>query len=311
MNKFAADLSIQMIRRSINFLMISLLVFSIACQEKEEKEGLVITATTGIIKDGLENLLPENVEILSLMGPGIDPHLYKPTSADLAKLKRADIVVYNGLSLEGKMEEILLNLAKKKPTLAVSDFVEDSRLIKSSAFSGLYDPHIWFDVELWKEGMIGLTDSIYSLNGWEKPRQPAYPDSLEFLVDWINKRVQAIPKEKRILVTAHDAFGYFGKAYEIEVVALQGISTLSEAGLKDIENLIDFIINNEIKSVFVESIISPKAIKAVVEGCRLQGYEVQIGGTLFSDALGAENTPQDNYIGMIMYNVNTIVNSIN
>jgi manganese/zinc/iron transport system substrate-binding protein len=293
------------------FILIVVSLFS-SCEQAEEKEGFVITATTSIIQDGLEDLMPADVEILSLMGPGIDPHLYKPTSADLGKLKNADIIVYNGLSLEGKMGEILKNLSRKKPTLAVSNFIDNKDLRKSSAFKGSYDPHIWFDVDLWQRGLTGLSDSIYLLQAWNSDlaNTPSYSDTLKSLHEWVKSNIMKIPEEKRILVTAHDAFGYFGRAYGIEVVALQGISTLSEAGIKDIENLIDFILEKEIKSVFLESIISPKAIKAVIQGCRLKGYEVKLGGTLYSDAMGPEGTLEDNYPGMIRYNVNTIVNSI-
>ncbi len=291
-----------------------LFVFSLfsSCEQQKKKEGFIITATTSIIKDALENLMPVDVEILSLMGPGIDPHLYKPTSADLGKLRRADIIVYNGLALEGKMGGILENLSKKKTTLAVSSFINVKELIPSSSFKASYDPHIWFDVDLWKRGMIGLSDSIYSIQKWnsEIAHTPNYKDTLENLNEWVIKNLKTIPEEKRVLVTAHDAFGYFGRAYGLEVVALQGISTLSEAGLKDIENLIEFIMDRKIKSVFVESIISPKAIKAVIQGCRLKGYEVMLGGTLYSDAMGPVGTEEDNYPGMIRYNVRIIINSL-
>ncbi len=293
------------------FILIAFLSLA-SCEKKVEKEEVVITATTGIIADCLKNLLPDEVVIKSLMGPGIDPHLYKPTSADLAKLKEADIVVYNGLALEGKMEEILKNLSKKKPTLAVSDFLDQENLISSKAYTGLYDPHIWFDMELWREGIQGLSDSIYAQQEWElgNGKRSAYLDSLSNLSSWISNNLNAVPEEKRILVTAHDAFSYFGRAYGIRVVGLQGISTLSEAGLKDIENTISFIIENQIKAVFIENIVSPKAIKAVIEGCKLQGYDVELGGTLYSDALGKDGTAEGDYLGMIRHNVNTIMNSI-
>ncbi len=296
--------------RLLTALLLSL--YLIGCKPDQKKEGIVITATTGMIHDGLANLLPADVKIQSLMGPGIDPHLYKPTSNDLAKLKEADIIVYNGLSLEGKMEEILKNLSKKKPTLAVGDFVDETQLINSNSFSGLYDPHFWFDVSLWNEGLNALSDSIFSLYSWDPERSanPDYSKELMELNSWISAQVASIPEEKRILITAHDAFGYFGKAYGIEVMGLQGISTLSEAGLKDIDILTDFIIEKEIKSVFIESIINPKAIEAVIQGCKLKGYDVKLGGTLFSDALGPRGTQEDTYIGMVRYNVTTITNAI-
>ena len=312
MVKFAAEYSPQ-IRPMNKFLILFLAsTFLFSCEKPEENSAFLIVTTTGILGDGVKNFVPEGIEVISLMGPGIDPHLYKPTSSDLSKLRKADLIVYNGIALEGKMEEILENLSKKKPTIPISAFISKEDLIQSEAFVGSYDPHIWFDVELWRKGLLGLRDSIYTVTNWKiEDSEPSDQNERLLKLDsGLKEKFLSIPEERRLLVTAHDAFSYFGRAYSIEVIGLQGISTLSEAGLKDISNLVDFIIDNEIKKVFVETMVSEKGIDAVLEGCRLKGYEVEKGGTLYSDALGAEGTDQDNYIGMVKYNSELILKAL-
>ncbi len=291
-----------------------------SCRSKNETSNEVkkinIVTTTGMIKDAVENVAGnnDNVEVIALMGPGVDPHLYKATQGDLEKLTNADIVFYNGLHLEGKMGEVMEKLGHLKPVIAISSEIPDSMLRAVPGFQGTHDPHIWFDVHLWEEavktisGFMQEYDSAnagrYSTNG-EK-----YLLNMDSLHAAVKIKIAEIPQAQRVLITAHDAFGYFGDAYGIEVRGLQGISTVSEFGLRDVTELVNFIISRKIKAIFVETSVSQRSINAVVEGCQQKGWDVKIGGSLFSDAMGAEGTPEGNYLGMVSKNVETIVHAL-
>lgn len=289
-----------------------------SCSGKRESfannKKIRIVTTTGMIQDAVEHVTGDKAEVLALMGPGVDPHLYKATQGDLEKLTSADIVFYNGLHLEGKMGEVFEKLGRLKPVIAVSKDIPESRLRTIPGFVGTHDPHIWFDVNLWKEAVKAVTafmiehDSasadVYTRNA------NAYLQQMDSLHTSIKAQLQEIPAEQRVLITAHDAFGYFGDAYGIEVRGLQGISTVSEFGLKDVTDLVNFIISRKIKAIFVETSVSQKSINAVVEGCNQKGWQVKIGGSLYSDAMGAAGTPSGNYLGMVSANVNTIVTAL-
>lgn len=279
-----------------------------------KSDKIYIVATTGMIADAARNIAGSKAQVEALMGPGVDPHLYKATRSDLSKLRKADLVLYNGLHLEGKMGEVLLKLGKGKPVIAVADRIDPNRIIQLAASENVNDPHVWFDVSLWIEVVkviaeeIGKNDpsnkELYSQNAAK------FISELETLHREVKQKIQSIPERQRVLITAHDAFEYFGKAYQMEVRALQGISTLSEFGLKDVSNLVNFIVERKIKAVFVESSIPKKSLESVVEGCKNKGQEVRIGGTLYSDAMGAAGTPEGTYVGMINANVKTIVDSL-
>lgn len=291
-------------------------LFVVSCAaptDKKDNKKLNILTTTGIIADVVQNIVGDKAEVTALMGPGVDPHLYKATQSDLTKMNEADVILYNGLHLEGKMVEIFEKLSHRKPVKAVSDVLDPSVLRKAPTGDAV-DPHIWPDVALWTQVTEGIGSELmkhdtanaafYELN------TKAYVAELIELDTWARTELATIPAEQRILITAHDAFEYFGQAYQIEVRGLQGISTVSDFGLQDVKVLVDLLVERNIKAVFVESSVSERSITAVVEGARERGHEVTIGGTLYSDALGAADTPEGTYIGMIRYNVNTIVEAL-
>lgn len=303
----------------IQIIMISILsFFMLSCDSKAKKSDasgkLKIVTTTGMIKDAVDHVVGDKAEVVALMGPGVDPHLYKATQGDLQKLTDADIIFYNGLHLEGKMGEVFEKLGKMKPVIAVASKIREEQLRTIPGFQGTHDPHIWFNVKLWENAVLAVSDymqqhdannaSFYASNGKK------YMLRLDSLHEAVSKSIQEIPKEQRVLITAHDAFGYFGDAYAIEVRGLQGISTVSEFGLKDVTELVNFIISRKIKAIFVESSVSKRSIEAVREGCQQKGWDVKIGGSLYSDAMGAAGTPDGNYIGMVSANVRTIVEAL-
>jgi manganese/zinc/iron transport system substrate-binding protein len=291
----------------------TLLVLISACRDKNEKannEKLQIVTTTGMIADAVMNIAGDKAEITALMGPGVDPHLYKATQGDVSRLKNARLIFYNGLHLEGKMSDILNRLDKNK-VIPVSRNIEEGRLRKSLQFADSHDPHIWFNVKLWMEAVREISAELQKTDtanaAFYKKNAETYLLKLDSLDAWTRIEIQSIPQQGRILITAHDAFGYFGDAYDIEVKGLQGISTLSEFGLNDVTELVNLIVSRKVKAVFVESSVPKKSIEAVVAGCRNRGHEVKIGGTLYSDAMGAAGTEEGTYIGMVKANVNTIV----
>jgi manganese/zinc/iron transport system substrate-binding protein len=272
-------------------------------------------ATTGMVGDLVRNVGGGRVEVVQLMGQGVDPHLYKASQGDVARLSQADVIFYNGFHLEGKMTDILKKIGRRgKPVVAVAESVPEEELLALSEFEGLNDPHIWFDVGLWS-GTIDIVQKYLSeldpeSGEYFKSNAEAYRQELSQLHNWVKEEISKIPEERRVLITAHDAFGYFGRAYNIEVRGLQGISTVSEYGLRDIRQLVDLIAKRGIKAVFVESSVPRRSIDAAVEGCRARGHEVRVGGELFSDAMGAAGTEEGTYSGMVRHNVRTIVDSL-
>jgi manganese/zinc/iron transport system substrate-binding protein len=284
-------------------------------EESARREGpLRVTATTGMVADAARIVGGAHAEVTGLMGPGVDPHLFKASQGDMAALGGADLILYNGLLLEGKMGDLLVRMSRERPTFPVSEYVPDSLLREPPEFLGHYDPHIWFDVSLWSRAVARVRDAYVEIDPAHRTdyeaNAAAYLDSLAVLHDWVGERIGTIPEEGRVLVTAHDAFGYFGRAYGIDVVGLQGISTVSEFGLADIRRLVDLITSRRVKAVFVESSVPRRNIDAVVEGCRARGHQVVVGGTLYSDAMGTAGTPEGSYLGMVRANVRLIVEAL-
>jgi manganese/zinc/iron transport system substrate-binding protein len=291
-----------------------------ACSKDASKKELsnaekpFIVTTTGMLADLAQNIGKDSVNVKALMGPGVDPHLFKATQGDLATLRQANIIFYNGLHLEGKMGEIFEKLARLKTVIAVAERIPEERLFENADYQGNYDPHIWFDVALWSEGIAVVRDQLIELDSasasYYTQNAEAYLKELTALDIKVREQLAQLPESQRILITAHDAFNYFGRAYGIEVRGLQGISTLSEFGLRDRVELVDFIIEKKIKAIFVETSVSKKNIESIIEGCMQKGHQVRIGGSLYSDAMGEEGSPSGNYIGMVKANVETIVSSL-
>ena len=249
------------------------------------------------------------------MGPGVDPHLYKASLSDLKLMSDADIIFYNGLHLEGKMSEIFQKLKRTKKVVAVSDGIPKHLLLMADSSHGIPDPHIWFDVSMWryclKESEKTLVKEYPEHAFFFKSNAAAYDKELKLLDEQAMRDIESIPAKQRVLVTAHDAFGYFGKRYHMEVIGLQGISTLSEYGLSEITSLTKTLLVRNIQAIFVETSISEKAINSVIEGCKRKGHKIHIGGSLYSDALGAPNMNEGTYIGMFKANVKLIKQGLN
>lgn len=279
------------------------------------REGpLRIVSTTSIIADTARRIAGEHAQIEALMGPGVDPHLYKASESDVRRLSEADLILYNGLHLEGKMSDILTKMARSRPVVAVSEDIPQDQLREPPEFAGQYDPHIWFDVSLWASTLQPIVRELSALDpenaGAYETNAAAFAKELTELDAWAKQRIETISPAQRVLVTAHDAFGYFGRRYGMDVMGLQGISTLSEAGLKDVERVVETVVDREIKAIFVESSVPRRSIEAVQAAVRSQGREVAIGGQLYSDALGAADSPAGTYTGMVRANVDTIVNAL-
>lgn len=300
----------------LSAIIVACVLILAGCAQQEEHNGKIkITATTGMIADLASEIGGEHVIVTGLMGPGTDPHLYQASQGDIRKLDQADIIFYNGLHLEGKMAEIFEKLQKKKTTVAISENITEEQLM-SNEDRGItaVDPHIWFDVKLWMSAADTVTRTLIEKDegnrSYYEARKSAYLKELEELDQYALEQIALIPEQRRILVTAHDAFGYFGRAYGLTVTGLQGMNTMSEYGSKDVSQLRDYLVEHGIKAVFIESSVSSKSIESVIDGAKSLGHEVKIGGELFSDAMGDEGTPEGTYIGMVKHNINTLVEAL-
>lgn len=270
-----------------------------------------VVTTCGMVTDIVRNVVGDRGEVTGLMGEGVDPHLYKPTRNDVKELLSADIVFYAGLLLEGRMSETFIKVARSgKPVYAVSEVLDENYLREPPEFEGHFDPHVWMDVEAWGQAVSMVVDilSQFDPKGAETYRAngEAYQAKLAELDSYVRQAITSIPEGQRVLITAHDAFGYFSRAYDIPVRSVQGISTESEAGVNDINQLVDFIVNNKIRAVFIESSVSQKNIEALIEGAANRDWKVEVGGELFSDAMGAPGTYEGTYVGMLDHNATVI-----
>jgi manganese/zinc/iron transport system substrate-binding protein len=273
---------------------------------------LNIVTTTGMIADIVKNVGGEHVEVTSLMGPGVDPHLYKASEGDIRRLQEANLIFYNGLHLEAQLGEVLEKMNDFNiTTVAVADEIDPAILLSHPQYEDAYDPHIWFDVTLWMQAVRRVQETLSETDPAHKSayeaNATAYLAQLEELHQYVLSQAESIPAEKRVIITAHDAFSYFGRAYGFEVRGLQGISTESQAGTADVQALAEFIVEQQIPAIFVESSVPQRNVEAVQAAVQSQGFDVQIGGSLFSDAMGSEGTPEGTYIGMVRHNIDTIV----
>ena len=288
----------------------------ISCKNAtENKSKLNVVTTTTMITDLVKNVSGDIINTQGLMGSGVDPHLYKASEGDVSKLANADLIFYNGLHLEGKLVDVFEKMqGQKSKTIAISDALDKDTLIGSEYFASNYDPHIWFNVNYWIEAtkfvVAKLSEALPEQKEAFQTNGNKYIEQLKTLKLKLETKIATLPKEKRILVTAHDAFNYFGKSFDFDVVGLQGLSTATEAGVKDVQKLAAFIINKNVKAIFIESSVPKRTIEALQAAVKSKDHEVNIGGTLYSDALGNAGTIEGTYIGMFEYNVNTIVNAL-
>ena len=304
----------------MRFLLLSaLLVLCASCAESSgsvKREGTIkVVTTTSIVGDLVENIAGEAVEVTSLMGTGVDPHLYKASAGDVEKLAGADMIFYNGLYLEGKITDVLAQMRKSGIfTVGVAEGIDKSLLFSPEEYQGYYDPHIWFDVALWKKAAKVVMEAFTLYDPENAPvyrsNTKSYLEELDLLQAYIQKKIATLRPDRKVLITAHDAFNYFGKGYGFEVMGLQGISTDSEASVADIKNLSKIITERKIPAVFVETSISPRYMRALRASVKAKGFDVRIGGSLYSDSMGNPGTEEGTYIGMFKSNVDTIVESL-
>ncbi len=298
-------------------LLLLCIVALVSCKKevKDKNAKLNVVTTTSMLTDLVATIGGDAITLNGLMGSGVDPHLYKASEGDVTKLMNADIIIYNGLHLEGKLVEVFEKMEHQNhKTIAVADGINKNNFISSEYFASSYDPHIWFDINIWKQvtqfTITALQEAdpknaeLFETNGKE------YLATLSALHKKVANTIATLPKEQRILVTAHDAFNYFGKAYDFNVVGLQGLSTATEAGVQDVQKLAHFIIENKVKAIFIESSVPKRTVEALQASVQSKGHDLKIGGTLYSDALGNPGTPEGTYAGMFEYNVNTIINAL-
>jgi manganese/zinc/iron transport system substrate-binding protein len=283
-------------------------------QPPQLKTPYKAVCTVGMITDIVTQVAGDRAQARGIIGEGVDPHLYQATRGDITLLLSADIVFYNGLMLEGKMADALVKVARKRPVFAVTELIEENSLLEPPEFAGHHDPHVWMDVSLWKAAanMVARTLTEFDRAGEDVYRANAarLTNEMDALHAYARKAIGSIPKDRRVLVTAHDAFNYFGRAYDIEVVGIQGISTESEAGIADINRIVGLLVDRKVKAVFVETSVSERNIRALCEGAQSRGHQVAIGGSLFSDAMGKPGTYEGTYIGMIDHNVTIVARAL-
>lgn len=294
--------------RNLVYIMVFMSIL-LGCKIKQAKENeKLIVCSTSITADCVRQVVGSKLTVKSLMGPGVDPHTYNPRPSDVVLLNDARLVVYTGFHLEGKMAELFGRLSERKAVVSFQSGFPKNKILYTDGITP--DPHIWFDTDSWVHSMNGVVDKLVEL----------YPEyELEFRKNFYNfllkvqnetkelkLKLSEIPKEERVLITSHDAFHYFGRTFDIRVKALQGVSTLQEPGMRDVVDLVDFIVKHHVKAIFVENSVSPKALESVLSSVKRRGHQVKIGGTLFSDALGSNGSGADTYIGMLSHNVNSI-----
>lgn len=286
-------------------LLAGLFLLCTACsEEKPIQEKRLIVTTTGILEEGISNIAADDFRVVALMGSGTDPHTYKPSASDLKLLRSADVIIYNGLMLEGRMTDILIALGAEKEVWNFSADMDSTRFIRAGLEA--YDPHIWMDPLFWSEGMLQVGKKLDATfpndSNLYSHRAEQYRQHLIQLDSSMRSALDSIPTAKRILITSHDAFQYFGRAYQWSTLGLQGISTAGDIGISEIRSMTDFIIRNKITTVFPEASVSDRNLQALIEACKRRGHVLKLGTPLFTDAAGPSGTPQGTYSGMLKFN---------
>ncbi len=305
-----------LLKKFFSLLMILAIGIVTACSPEEgtnekDEDKIQIVTTIAQIGEPLSVIGEDYLQVESLMGPSVDPHLYNPTQSDIKKVADAELIFYNGLTLEANMVEVFDSIRESKPVLAIGETVPEAKLLFDE--DGAIDPHIWFDLDLWQLALDAAVEEIKAYapeiaNELEENKQQYFAE-LEKLKEE-SKVLADIPEKQRYLITAHDAFGYFGRMHDLEVIGLQGLSTEDEIGISDINHTIEIIKEYAVPAIFVESSISQDSIKAVIEGAKSDGIDVELGGELFSDAMGEPGTEEGTYLGMYRHNVNTIYQAL-
>jgi manganese/zinc/iron transport system substrate-binding protein len=301
-------------------LLLGALVLVAGCSssgaDATSEDRVRLVATTNVVGDLVRQVGGDVVALTTLMGPGIDPHQYNASEGDIQRMAGADMIVYNGLHLEGKMVDLFPEMDRRgiATTALAEEAVPDSLRIGSTEYASAYDPHVWFDVSLWRRAALHLGEALAELDpdhaSAYRERATDYAARLDSLDTYARTQIATIPEAQRVLVTSHDAFRYLGAAYDIEVRGLQGISTDSEAGTADVQALADFIVERRLPTIFAETSVSERGLRAVQEAVRSQGFMVQLGDPLYGDALGDADTPEGTYIGAVRHNIDTIVGGL-
>jgi manganese/zinc/iron transport system substrate-binding protein len=302
-------------------LCLLLVVLSAGCAANDDAadsavfgEPLRVVATVGMVADVVRHVGGEDVVVDQIMGAGVDPHLYKPTRDDVQRIMHAEVVFYSGLLLEGRMTDTLQKVSRNKPVFGVTELIAESYLLELDGSGGHPDPHVWMDVDAWATTIDVVRDALAERRPDHSAdfdrRASEYRSQLLALHDYGRSHIATIPEDRRVLITSHDAFNYFGRAYNLEVLGVQGVSTESEAGLRQINELVDLIVERKVSAVFIESSVSRKNIEALVDGARSRGHDVVIGGELFSDAMGAAGTYEGTYLGMLDHNITLVTRAL-
>ena len=290
------------------------LAATLAAPALSASQPISVVATTGMIADAARAVGGALASVEQLMGPGIDPHAYRQTRSDIVKMARADLVLWNGLYLEAQMEDVLGDLASRTNVVAVAEALPEAERIAHDDYDNRFDPHLWMDPRLWSVVVGAVRDALQSVDpdntATYAANAAAYLDEISDLAGYADTVLQSVPSEARVLLTAHDAFNYFGQAYDFDVVGIQGISTESEAGLLRVRELVDMLVERDVRAVFVESSVSDRGVRALIEGARARGHDVTIGGELYSDAMGTPGSYEGTYLGMIDHNATTIARAL-
>ena len=307
-------MSLRRIARNFGFALAAVCGFVAVSVTGASAKPIDVVATTSMIADAVRQVAGDRAKVTALMGPGVDPHSYRQTRSDIAAMARADLVLWHGLYLEAQLEEFFLDLEKRRNVIAVGKAIDKSKLLSHAQYKGRYDPHVWMDPQLWETVVLAVSDALIKTDPEGEATYRANADKhiadIEKLITYMQSVTKTVPEKSRVLLTAHDAFSYFGRGYDFEVLGIQGISTESEAGLRRVEELVDTIVDRNIAAVFVESSVPERNVRALIEGAAARGQKVEIGGTLFSDAMGEPGTYEGTYIGMIDHNATLITRAL-